>query len=99
MSKSKYKQGKMIKSMSDFAKSDKTWFKVSFGDKLKTTHRSFLISWQYRTLELFINRGAIYEADKYPDYVSEGCRDCYYNDGEVHAECILCDKAGSEEQG
>lgn len=20
------------------------------------------------------------------------CNDCYYNDGEVHAECIVCDK-------
>lgn len=24
------------------------------------------------------------------------CEDCYYNDGEVHAECIICDKAESE---
>ena len=24
---------------------------------------------------------------------SEGvCKDCYYNDGEVHAECVICDK-------
>jgi len=65
MSKPKYKQGKMIKSIADFAKSDKKWFKVRFGgDKLKTVHRSFLISWQYRTLELFINRGSVYEADE-----------------------------------
>jgi hypothetical protein len=63
MSKPKYKQGKMIKSISDFAKSDNTWFKVRFGNKPKTLHRSFLISWQYRTLELFINRGSVYEAD------------------------------------
>lgn len=25
------------------------------------------------------------------------CKDCYYNDGEVHAECVMCDKAESEE--
>ena len=64
MSKPKYKQGKPIKSIADFAKSDKTWFKVRFGNKLKTLHRSFLISWQYRILELFINRGSIYEAEE-----------------------------------
>ena len=64
MSKPKYKQGKMIKSIADFAKSDKKWFKVRFGNKPKTLHRSFLISWQYRTLELFISRGSVYEADE-----------------------------------
>ena len=25
------------------------------------------------------------------------CKDCYYNDGEVHAECVICDKAESED--
>lgn len=25
------------------------------------------------------------------------CKGCYYNDGEVHAECVICDKAESEE--
>ena len=24
------------------------------------------------------------------------CKDCHYNDGEVHAECVICDKAESE---
>ena len=27
------------------------------------------------------------------------CEDCYYNDGEVHAECVICDKAESEDKG
>ena len=26
----------------------------------------------------------------------DACKDCYYNDGEVHAECVICDKAESE---
>ena len=26
------------------------------------------------------------------------CEDCYYNDGEVHAECVICDKAESEDE-
>lgn len=63
MSKPKYKQGKQIKTVADFSKSNNTWFKVNFGNRQKTLHRSFLISWQYRTLELFINRGSVYEAD------------------------------------
>ena len=31
---------------------------------------------------------------------SEGdaCKDCYYNDGEVHAECVVCEKAESEDK-
>lgn len=26
------------------------------------------------------------------------CEDCYYNDGDVHAECVICDKAESEDK-
>ena len=28
----------------------------------------------------------------------DACKDCYYNDGEVHAECVICDKAESEDK-
>lgn len=28
----------------------------------------------------------------------EACKDCYYNDGEVHAECVICDKSESEDK-
>ena len=28
---------------------------------------------------------------------NEGCENCYYNDGEVHAECIFCDTAADED--
>lgn len=35
--------------------------------------------------------------DKYKAESEDGvCKDCYYNDGEVHAECVICDKAESE---
>lgn len=27
------------------------------------------------------------------------CKDCYYNDGEVHAECVICNNSESEEEG
>lgn len=26
------------------------------------------------------------------------CEDCYYNDGDVHAECVVCNKAESEDE-
>lgn len=31
---------------------------------------------------------------------SEGevCKGCHYNDGEVHAECVVCDKAEMESE-
>ena len=28
----------------------------------------------------------------------EECKGCYYNDGEVHAECVICDKAEREDK-
>ena len=28
----------------------------------------------------------------------DACKDCYYNDGEVHAECVICDRAESEDK-
>ena len=63
MSKPKYKQGKQITTIAEFANSKSMWFKVHFGNQSKTIHRSFLISWQYRLLERFIDRGCIFEAD------------------------------------
>ena len=64
MSKPKYKQGKQICSIADFEKSECLYFKVKFGGKLQTKHRSFLISWQYRTLKLFIDGGLVFEAER-----------------------------------
>ena len=63
MSKPKYKRGKQIKTVADFEKSGATWFRVLFGMTERTKHRSFLISWQYHTLEMFIRAGRIFEAD------------------------------------
>ena len=63
MSKPKYKQGKLIKSISDFDKNKSEFYRVDFGKNTRTIHRSFLISWTYRTLENFINRGGIHEAE------------------------------------
>lgn len=33
---------------------------------------------------------------KQSESADDECKGCYYNDGEVHAECIICDKAESE---
>ena len=29
---------------------------------------------------------------------SNACKDCYYNDREVHAECVVCGKAEMESE-
>lgn len=58
----KYKRGKRIKSVGAFEKCNNRWYMVHFGTIPKTTHRAFLEAWQYHTLKIFIDRGAIYEA-------------------------------------
>lgn len=63
MSKTKYKQGKQICSISNFDNSSKQWYKWNG----KTVHRSVLISLQYRTLLNTIMNGRLYEADLIED--------------------------------
>ena len=62
MSKQKYRQGKQINSIAEFSESESKFFIVYFGFKPSTKHREFLISWQYRLLERFVNNGKIFEA-------------------------------------
>lgn len=59
----KYKTGKQIQTVADFENSKCDYFVVTFGNRTAPRHRAFLISWQYRTLKNFIDRGWIYEAD------------------------------------
>lgn len=63
MSRPKFKTGKQIKSISDFDQSECMYFKVRFGNKLQTKHKSFLTSWQYILLKRFIQAGSIFEAE------------------------------------
>ena len=63
MSKSKYKVGKPIRSISEFDQSECKFFKVFFGSNARTLHRSFLMSWQYRMLLEKINKRTIFEAN------------------------------------
>ncbi len=59
----KYKSGKPIQTVADFENSKCDFFMVTFWNRTTPRHRGFLISWQYRTLKNFIDRGWIYEAD------------------------------------
>lgn len=64
LSKPKYKKNKKINTISDFDNSECLFFKVDFGNGYKTMHRSFLISWQYRLLKSFIEKGRVFETEK-----------------------------------
>lgn len=64
MSKRKYRRGKQICSISDFDHSESKFYIVYFGStNPRTIHRSFLMSWQYRTLLNSIIRGGVFEAE------------------------------------
>lgn len=58
MSKARYEYGEQIISIAQFEASKSQWFKWHG----KTTHRSWLISLQYRTLKSVIDGGFLYEA-------------------------------------
>lgn len=59
MSKARYKQGKQIRSMQEFVTCRSLWYKWNG----KTSHRSVLISLQYRTLLNTIIDGRLYTAE------------------------------------
>ena len=59
-----YKTGKQIRSISEVDQLECLFYKVKFGKNFRTIHRSFLISWQYRTLLIWIERGWVYEAER-----------------------------------
>ena len=61
----KYKRGEQIKTVADFDNCKSIWYIVYFGStNPRTIHRAFLISWQYRTLHIFIERGWVFEAER-----------------------------------
>lgn len=60
----KYQAVKRIRTIAEFENCKSDWFIVVFGNNQKTVHRSFLISWQYRLLQIFINKGCVYQAEK-----------------------------------
>lgn len=68
MTKPKYKQGKQIRSISEFSKSKCVWFKWNG----KTRHRSVLESLQYSILDKSIKCGRIYTAESNEPQEKEG---------------------------
>ncbi len=63
MSKSMYEQGRRIETISDFDQCESIWYKWNG----RTTHRSVLISLQYRTLLNSIIAKRIYVAERKTD--------------------------------
>ena len=53
---SKYKQGRKIRSVGDFEKSDAKFFWVKYG-KPMVRHRGWLVSQQFNQLKILIDRG------------------------------------------
>ena len=72
MTPRQYRKGRMIRTVTEFSKSGSTFYIVRFGFQEMTKHRAFLISWQYRTLEKFINDGCVYEAELIVHEKNEG---------------------------
>ena len=64
MTARKYKEGQIIRSISDFDQSESEFYIVHFGNKPKTVHRSFLISQQYRVLKRWTDMGMVFAAER-----------------------------------
>jgi len=64
MSKRKYERWYPVRSIAEFEELQFDWYIVRYGNKYKTTHRSFLISQQYRVLVNKINGGDIWIANR-----------------------------------
>lgn len=92
----KYKRGKRIDSVGEFEQSKSLWFMVRYGVEQKTTHRGFLISWQYHLLERFIKAGRLYEAELRDDIETHrapgfiGIRKDG-EDGKAHRSALQCE--------
>ena len=63
MTKPIYRQGKQIKSITNFDQCESKFYKWNG----KTVHRSVLISLQYRTLKLAIMGGRLFVAERETD--------------------------------
>ena len=61
----KYAEGKLIRSVADFERSNADLYIVSYGGyKKTTTHRGWIMSWQYQYLKNMIRRGWLHEAKR-----------------------------------
>lgn len=66
MSTKKYRKGHKIRSMVELARADMytDFYIVQFGSTEKTLHRGWLMSWQYRQLELAVQAGRVWTAER-----------------------------------
>lgn len=64
MSKKKYKAQYQITSMTDYDKYEGLYFVIKYGDTMKTTHRGWVESFQYRTLKNMVLNGRVYAAEE-----------------------------------
>jgi len=71
VSKRKYEKGWQIWDLDDFENNVSDFYIVRFGDTYKTLHRSFIMSWQVRTLLLFIKHKRIWTARLIESEVSD----------------------------
>ena len=71
MTARKYRKGHKIRSMIELARADMytDFYIVQFGSTEKTLHRGWLLSWQYRQLELAVQAGRIWAAERIKDEV------------------------------
>ena len=69
MSAKKYRKGHKIRSMVALAEADMytDFYIVQFGLTEKTLHRGWLLSWPYRQLELAVQAGRIWAAERIKD--------------------------------
>lgn len=95
MSKARYKQGRKINSISEFASCKSPMYKWNG----RTRHRSVLMSLQYRTLLDTIISGRLYTAELIDTAESEakhtdkGCESCKYEDEpEFTSPCVDCSR-------
>lgn len=61
MTKPKYKKGKQVSTMVEFASTSCQWYVLYIGDRKRIVHREMLKSQQYRTLLNWINHGALFK--------------------------------------
>ena len=64
MSKRLYERWYPIRSIAEFDACPHEWYIVYFGNKEKTMHFSWLISWQYRTLQNKISKREVWIAKR-----------------------------------
>jgi hypothetical protein len=70
---------------------------IKYGDKYAVGQRYYhgkYVGWEDSCVIAYMPLPQPYKAESKKNV----CKDCYYNDGEVHAECVVCDKVESNKE-